>query len=82
MKSLTENSKLSDNIEKSIEKLKALSRKSNLNFQNDIELIMQTEGLAIRQKPQYKINIENFEKIRKAIQKSIILNVTRQYTKI
>lgn len=60
LKSLTENSKLSDNIEKSIEKLKALSRKSNLNFQNDIELIMQTEGLAIRQKPQYKINIENF----------------------
>lgn len=76
LKSLTENSKLSDNIEKSIEKLKALSRKSNLNFQNDIELIMQTEGLAIRQKPQYKINIENFEKIRKAIQKSIILNCT------
>lgn len=73
LKGLTNNSKLSDDIQKTTEKLKALSRKSNLNIQNNIELIMQTEGLAVHQKPRYKIDIEIFEKVRNAIQNNFVI---------
>ena len=69
----TTNKELKEELSKTIEKLKTLSRKSLDIIENNIELIMQTEGYAIRQMPKYKIDIQTLEIIRKAIQNSYMV---------
>lgn len=57
-------------LEKVIEKLKALNKKNSVSMEQNIELIMQTEGYAIRQMPQYKIDLNVLEFIRNALRES------------
>ncbi len=54
---------------KAVEKMKSLSDKKQ-NCEKDIELFMQTEGYAVRQMPQYKIDLQTLEIIRDAVQHS------------
>ena len=61
------------NLEQMITKIKALANKRQTNAEENIELFMQTEGYAIRQMPQYNINIETLDIIRKALQTSKIV---------
>lgn len=51
-------------------KVKALSKKTLITAENRIELMLQTEGYAIRQVPHYKINPDILETIREAIENS------------
>ena len=69
----TTNKELKDELSKTIEKLKSLSRKNLNSIENNIELILQTEGYAIRQMPKYKIDINTLEIIRTAIQNSLMI---------
>ena len=69
----TTNKELKEELTKTIEKLKTLSRKNLNSIENNIELIMQTEGYAIRQMPKYKIDLRTLEIIRNAIQNSLMV---------
>jgi len=66
----TTNKELKDELSKTIEKIKAFSKKNINSLENNIELIMQTEGYAVRQMPQYKINMSTLSVIRDAVQHS------------
>lgn len=66
----TTNKELKEELSKTVEKIKTLSRKNINSVENNIELIMQTEGYAIRQMPQYKISLETLNIIREAVQHS------------
>ena len=70
----TTNKELKEELGKTIEKIKTLNRKNITNVENNIELIMQTEGYAVRQMPQHKINIQALEIIRNAIQNCKMVN--------
>ncbi len=66
----TTNKEMKEELSKTIEKIKSLNRKNIVNTENNIEMIMQTEGYAVRQMPQYKINIQTLEVIREALHNS------------
>lgn len=66
----TTNKELKDELGKTVEKIKSLTRKNLNNVENNIELFMQTEGYAVRQMPQYKISIAVIDLIREALQQS------------
>lgn len=67
----TTNKELKEELSKTVEKIKSLNKKNLNSVENNIELIMQTEGYAIRQMPKYKIDIKNLDIIRTAIQNSL-----------
>lgn len=70
-------------VESVVTKLKALSRKNITNVEDAIEIILKTEGVAISQKPNYKVNLEVLETIRKAIKENRRIKVLyRDKTKI
>ena len=48
----TTNKEMKEELGKTVEKIKALSRKNLGSVENNIELFMQTEGYAVRQMPQ------------------------------
>ena len=54
----TTNKEMKEELGKTVEKIKAISRKNLGSVENNIELFMQTEGYAVRQMPQYKISME------------------------
>ena len=54
-------------LESVIMKLKALSRKNITDVEDAIEIILRTEGVAVSQKPNYKVNPVFLDIIRKAI---------------
>lgn len=62
-----------DEIDRTIEKIKALNRKNIASFDMNTELIMQTEGFAVRQIPQYKVSVGTFDIIHTAVRKSLIV---------
>lgn len=66
----TTNKELKEELQKTIEKVKAFNKKGQQTIENNIELYMQTEGYAIRQTPQYKISTETLITIRNALQNS------------
>ena len=66
----TTNKELKEELGKTIEKIKAFGNKKDKSIEDNIELFMQTEGYAVRQMPQYKINFENLNIIREALQHS------------
>ena len=72
----TTNIELKEELGKTTEKMKSLNRKHSNTLESNIELIMQTEGYAVRQMPQYKINISSLEVIRNAVQNSKIVTGT------
>ena len=57
-------------LESVITKLKALSRKQIHKVDDAIELIMKSEGVAVSQKPSYKIDINVIDTIRQALKKT------------
>ena len=57
-------------IETIITKLKAISRKNITNVEDAIEMILKTEGVAVSQKPNYKVDLEILETIRTAIKEN------------
>ena len=48
----TTNKEMKEELGKTVEKIKAISRKNLGSVENNIELFMQTEGYAVRQMPQ------------------------------
>ena len=69
----TTNKEMKEELGKTAEKLKSFNRKNKVTAENNIELYMQTEGYAVRQMPQYKINTEILEVIRNALQNSKVV---------
>ena len=66
----TTNKEAKKALASAIEKMQSLSRKNATKIKNDVELYLQTEGYAVRQMPQYKIDIQTLEIIRDAVQHS------------
>ena len=66
----TTNEELKEELGKTVEKIKSLSRKDLKTVENNIELFMQTEGYAVRQMPQYKISLSVIELIRESLKSS------------
>ena len=67
----TTNKELKEELGKTIDKIKSLQIKKQNSMQNNIEIIMQTEGYAIRQMPQYHIDNDIVLKIREAIRSNL-----------
>lgn len=65
-----------DILDSVITKLKALSKKDAAKIEDAIEILLKTEGVAVTQKPSYKISIELLDTVRKAIKENKRLNVT------
>lgn len=61
-------------LSKTIEKIKALECKHHTSMEDEIEMLMHTEGFAVRQKPNYSINLEAMALIRDAIRESRIIS--------
>jgi predicted DNA-binding transcriptional regulator YafY len=66
----TTNKEVKSELKKTVDKIKLLSQKRNNTIENNIELYMQTEGYAIRQMPQYKMNLEHLGIVREALKDS------------
>ena len=66
----TTNKELKEELGKTVEKLKSFNKKHIDTVENNIELIMRTEGYAVRQMPEYKISVESLAIIREALQHS------------
>ena len=70
----TTNKELKEELSKTVEKIKALTRKNLGSIENSVELFMQTEGYAVRQMPQYKISLDIINIIRNALQHSLCVS--------
>ena len=70
----TTNSEMKDELGRTVEKIKSFNRKNINSIEKNIELIMQTEGYAVRQMPQYKISLEMLGIVREAVQFSKMVN--------
>lgn len=70
----TTNKELKEELGKTIDKIKSLQVKKQTSIQNNIEIIMQTEGYAIRQMPQYHIDNDIVIKIREAVRGNFKVN--------
>ena len=66
----TTNKEIKEELSKTVEKIKSLNRKNLNSVENNIEMIMRTEGYAVRQNPMYKIDLQIVETIREAIHNS------------
>ena len=47
-----------------IEKLRALSNKNAAQIEDAVEMLLKTEGVAVSQRPNYKIDVKNYEQAR------------------
>jgi len=54
-----------------ITKIKALNNKKLDTIENEIEFILHSEGMAVTQKPNYKINLDSISVIRQAIKDNV-----------
>ena len=69
----TTNHEVKRELKQTIDKIKLLASKRAGSIENNIEIFMQTEGYAIRQMPQYKMNIEHLNIVREALKESKII---------
>ena len=69
----TTNNEMKEELLKTVEKLKSLNKKNIESIENNIDLFMQTEGYAVRQMPQYKIDLKIVDVIRQALQHSKVV---------
>ena len=69
----TTNAEMKDALEKVAEKIKTLSKKGLEKIESNIDLILQTEGYAVRQTIQYHISDEILVTIREAMKKCLIV---------
>ncbi len=72
----TTNKELKEELGKTIDKIKTLQVKKQSSIQNNIEIIMQTEGYAIRQMPQYKIDNNIVITAREALRDTLKIKCT------
>ncbi len=72
----TSNKELKSQLQKTLDKIKAISVKNNISDEDKIKLIMQTQGYAIKQLPKYKIDIETYEIVKNALSESKMLEGT------
>ncbi len=72
----TSNKELKSQLQKTIDKIKAISAKNNISDEDKIKLLMQTQGYAIKQLPKYKIDIETYETVKNALSESKMLEGT------
>lgn len=72
----TSNKELKLQLQKTIDKIKAISAKNNISDEDKIKLLMQTQGYAIKQLPKYKIDIETYETVKNALANSKMLEGT------
>ena len=63
----TNNKELKAELTKLLEKLQAIHSKSNLSDNTNIELLMRSQGYAVTQAPQYKINSAILEEVKNAL---------------
>lgn len=63
----TTNKELKLQLKKTIEKLQAINNKNNLSNIDNMQLLMQSQGYAIRQIPQYKIDFDILETVKNSI---------------
>ncbi len=73
IKEVLTNSKSTETLNKTIEKLKAVNTKHHTSLEDEIEMLLHTEGFAIRQKPNYNIDISILSVVRDAIQNSKVI---------
>ena len=73
IKEVLNNGKSLETLDKTIEKLKAVTTKHHTSIEDEIEMLLHTEGFAIRQKPNYHIDISVLAIVRDAIQNSKII---------
>ena len=66
----TTNQEMKAELSKTVEKIKALNKKDSDLIEKNIDLYMQTEGYAVRQMPQYKIDLNTINTIRDSLQHS------------
>ena len=66
----TTNKEMKEELAKTVEKLKSLNKKNKDSIENNIDLYLQTEGYAVRQTPQYKIDLSVIDVIRDSLQHS------------
>ena len=66
----TSNKELKRELGETVRKLKSFHTKNLNSIENNVELILQTEGYAIRQMPQYKVNLNHIDIIRRAMRES------------
>lgn len=57
-------------LSQTIAKIKTLQRKRTHNPDNTIEMLLQTEGFAVKQTPKYKIDLKFLETIREALKQN------------
>ena len=57
-------------LEQTINKIRALSRKKLPKLDNALEILMQTEGFAVKQMPKHKIDMELIEPVRTAMKEN------------
>lgn len=67
IKQSLKNDSRKDTLESVIAKLKALSKKQNASIEDRIELLLKSEGSAISQNPNHKIDVKVLDTIREAI---------------
>ena len=72
----TTNAEMKEILEKVSEKIKTLSKKGLETMENNIDLILQTEGYAVRQTIQYHISDDILVTIREAMKKCLIVTGT------
>lgn len=72
----TTNTELKEELNKTIEKLKALNHKNKTSIEENIETYMKTEGYAVRQMPKFKIDIKILDTMRIALQQSKMVECT------
>lgn len=73
IKEILSSPKSLETLDKTIEKLKAVTTKHHTSLEDEIEMLLHTEGFAIRQKPNYNINIQTLSVVREAIQNARII---------
>lgn len=58
-------------IDNTLTKIKALSRKNLSKIEDNIEILLQTEGFAVKQTPKYKFDLQMLSTIREAMTKGV-----------
>ena len=76
MKDLVNNDTNRQNLARTIEKVKAISTKHQTSVEDEIEMLLHTEGYAVKQKPNYNINLETLTTLRDAIRESKVVTGT------
>ena len=57
-------------LEQTVNKIRALSRRKLPNLDNALEILLQTEGFAVKQTPKFKFSLEMLETIRNAMKEN------------